>query len=195
MSWLSKWAGGGFDSAAKNYKNAGREQYDYGREILESALGGLGDLDTRYTDILREGGLPADVRAGYRVQQGRISDETSRATKAFGAELSQRAKASGGRLDPNAAIASQIEYDAKTNDVAFNARNSIAFEEANRSLANTNAILEALERIRGMKLGAGVDFTKMSSDMWGDAIRILLDRRKAIASTAASAYGSSQSGG
>jgi len=186
MSFFGNMFGG---KTVKELKWTGKGYMDRGSAITDAALKSLGDLDTSYTDLLRRGGLPADVREGYRIQQGRVTDNTSRAKDAFAAELSQRARASGGRIDPQAAIDSQIEYDARTNDAAFGARNDIAFEEANRSLANTNAILEAIERIRGMKLGAGANIEGMGADLFSKSVSEGLKRRMALLGAATSMFG------
>jgi hypothetical protein len=191
MSFFGNLFGG---KTVKELKWTGKGYMDRGNVIFDAALKSLGDLDTTYTDLLRRGGLPEDVREGYRIQQGRISDETTRAHGAFAAELMQRARATGGRIDPQAAIDSQIEYDARTNDAAFNARNSIAFDEANRSLANTNAILEAIERIRGMKLGAGQNILGLGADLFSSSVSEGIKRRIALLGAATSLAGAAAGG-
>jgi len=196
MGWFSNLMGKKkFNNDIQGYQTYGNDTMRYGRDVTQRAIGSLDELDTSLSETVAKGGLPEDVRKSYRVGQGRITDEGARGNAAFATSLLQRARATGGAITPQAALDAQVEFGANTADAQFNARNALTSEEATASMENTNRLLEAIERIRTTKVGAGLSEQEIGSAAYRNALDITQRRRAATQQAVASWYSTYSSGG
>jgi hypothetical protein len=166
MSWVA--VVGGVVAAGSSYyssRQQGRAQrdaarrgasdQDYGREIMNTGLEGLDNLERRSLDDLDSGGLPDYMEEGFGLARGRLTDDAQRSRRAFAEDLQQIARRSGGRFDPNSAVDYQIEREADIDEDLFNARNDLSMGEANVRMENTNRLFDRIFAIQDRRLGAG----------------------------------------
>jgi hypothetical protein len=168
---------------------SGRGEYGRGSALIDRSIGELDDLDHRTSADLDMGGLPPYLADVFTRERGAITDEAQRSRRAFAEDLLQLSRRSGGRFDPTSAADYQIEREADIDENAFTARNRLAADEAGVRMDNTNRLLDRLFAIRDRKLGAGEATRALASERELAAIMAKLERRKAIAATAASVFG------
>lgn len=137
----------------KRLRFEGEAITDYGFDLHRGAYGDLEALDRQLVGE-RAAGLPDYVRRAFEVGQGRLTDEATRSNRSFAAGLVQRARASGGRLDPNAALEYQLENERGVNEELFGARGALSAQEAGAQLEHTNRLLDSIMAIRDRKLGS-----------------------------------------
>jgi len=138
---------GGIESTKKRYdefQKQGKVDFGTAQGFEGSTVGDLNSLAGQEQGMIDAGGLPPAVERMFGIQSGAITDQAAQARSSFGSELTQRALVSGGRMDPNAALASEVDNNANLDQSEFTARNDLAMNQANMRLQNTNALLDKI---------------------------------------------------
>lgn len=169
------------------FKQFGKDTFASGAALTGEALGSLDELDSQFSDRLASGNvLTPEMERAFGTAQGRLTDEAQRSRSAFGAELLQIARRTGGRLDPNAALDASIEQGASVDDTLFNSRNELAETEAEFRLDETNRLLDRVMAIRDRKLGVGEADKDRGISAWDTALQMKQRRSLARAQMASS---------
>lgn len=169
-----------------DYLTTGVDAYNTGRQYLSAAYSGLDDLDKRYTDQLAGGALPDDVARAFTVAHGKVADDAQRSRAGFAAELVQRARASGGQIDPQALVDANVDNSAAVDAATFNANNQLSANEAQVRLDETNKLLDSIERERTTKAGLAQSDVSMGQQMYQAALELIQNRSLTQAKLAAS---------
>lgn len=195
MSWLSKqFRSVNFKEPSELYRE-GTAQFDYGRKLTEEGLGGLRGLASQFQAQLDGGALTPELQRTFAVARGALSDQYARSGRALRQALEARRMQSQGALTPGAIAELEKEHEVTANEDYFAASNDLAHEKAALTYTATTDLFDRLTNIKDTIRTTGLTQEQQALMAKLQAALMKLERRKAIASTAASIYGMSKGGG
>lgn len=143
---------------------------NFGWDLQNKSLSSMDALDQQLSNEVANGGLPPEVAKAFRVGQGAITDTASRANSSWQANLAQQVAAGGGRLDPGAALAYQLENEKNVNQSTFDARNQLSTTQAMTTMQHTNDLRQMILDIRSKELGTSTAMTTLGISAQADAL-------------------------
>lgn len=178
FSFLERGSGGPvIGHALSDILGAGDTLIGSGTGNVNEGLGDLRKLSGDYQAQIDAGGLTPALNAQFDAAGGTISDTATRANRAFAAKMGEDAATSGGELSPAAQAEMEKENSKSVAENEFQARNQLAFQKADVSMASTqrlqDRILSIADSIRTTGLsqtqqglmaklqGAGLSITRM----------------------------------
>lgn len=148
------------------YRRQGKEDYAYGGDLFLRSVNELDQLDTDFMGQIAGGGLTPDMEREFDVARGRVADDVVRSKRGFGADLVQAARRTGGTIDPNTAIAYQLERDGQLDEAQFGAENEISFARAQARMERTDALYRNIMAIRERKGALSQAERDRAAQMW-----------------------------
>lgn len=192
IPWLERTVHGD-GNVARDMRNLGTQGaagYARGVAIGDEGLAGVRRDAAGYEGTLGSGRsvLSAGTQSVLRRARGTITDRNTRDIAATASRLAQARKAGRGRLSAEAAQEYMTEAESESNRSAFESDLTLAAQEADLEMTETNTLRDRLAQAREMILGEGRFRMGLGSQQEQAALQLRHERHKAIAQTISSFF-------